>query len=110
MKSLHFLIMIFAKLSGEKWPGSSEFNFLYISPLKSLNLVLMPSTNWMGPPGHLDRGTYNHGKWDAFYVCVKCITLCNSLCFSSPSSRDFASIIQNIEEIGAKPILKTMNG
>ena len=37
-----------------------------------------------------------------FCVCVKRITLCNCLCFSSPSSCDFASVIRNIGKFGAK--------
>ena len=38
-----------------------------------------------------------------YCVCVKCITLCNCLCSSSPSSsRDFASVIPNIEKFEAK--------
>ena len=37
-----------------------------------------------------------------FFVCVKRITLCNCLCFSSPSSCDFASVIRNIGKFGAK--------
>ena len=48
-----------------------------------------------------------------FCVCVKRITLCNCLCSSSPSSpsprssRDFASVVGNIEKFGAKTILQT---
>ena len=38
-----------------------------------------------------------------FSVCVKRITFCNCLCSSSPSSsRDFASVIRNIEKFEAK--------
>ena len=38
-----------------------------------------------------------------YCVCVKCITLCNCLCSSSPSSsRDFPSVILNIEKFEAK--------
>ena len=35
-------------------------------------------------------------------VCVKRITLCNCLCSSSLSSRNFASVIRNIGKFGAK--------
>ena len=39
----------------------------------------------------------------SYFVCVKCITLCNCLCSSSPSSsRDFPSVILNIEKFEAK--------
>ena len=37
-----------------------------------------------------------------FCVCVKRITHCNCLCFSSSSSCDFASVIRNIRKFGAK--------
>ena len=33
---------------------------------------------------------------------MKHITLCNCLCFSSPFSCDFASVVRNIEKFGAK--------
>ena len=51
MESLHFLNITFAKLpSGESiYPG--EFNFFYVSPLKSLNLVLIPGANLDGQRG-----------------------------------------------------------
>ena len=51
MESLHFLNITFAKLhSGESiYPG--EFNFFYISPLKSLNLVLIPGAKLDGQRG-----------------------------------------------------------
>ena len=41
MESLHFLNKIFAYLPNGKSTCPSEFNFLFISPLKSLNLVLI---------------------------------------------------------------------
>ena len=38
-----------------------------------------------------------------YCACVKCITLCNCLCSSSPSSsHDFASVILNIRKFEAK--------
>ena len=48
---LHFLNITFAKLpSGESiYPG--EFSFFYISPLKSLNLVLIPGAKLDGQRG-----------------------------------------------------------
>ena len=54
MKSLHFLKKVFAKLSGEKSTGPGEFNFFYISPLKSLDLVLIPGAKL---DGHRDIWT-----------------------------------------------------
>ena len=43
------------------------------------------------------------GSASVFGVCVKCIMLCSCLCSSSfPSSRDVASVIQNVGKFGAK--------
>ena len=46
IKSLHFLNIIFAKLPGRKLTGPGEFIFFYISPLKSLNLALIPGAKF----------------------------------------------------------------
>ena len=37
-----------------------------------------------------------------YCICVKRITLCNCMCSSPPSSREFASVIRNIGKFGAK--------
>ena len=43
--------VIFPQLSGGKSTGPSELNFLNISPLKSLNLILIPSAELGGHRG-----------------------------------------------------------
>ena len=51
MESQQFLNITFAQLPGGKSTSPGEFNFFYISPLKSLNLVLIPGAKL---DGHLD--------------------------------------------------------
>ena len=51
MESLHFLNTIFAKLPSENSTGPGEFNFFYISPLRSLNFVLIPGAKLGGHRG-----------------------------------------------------------
>ena len=51
MKSLESLSIIFAQLPGGKSTGPGEFNFFNISPLKSLNLVLIPGVKLDGHRG-----------------------------------------------------------
>ena len=53
MESLHFINIIFAELPDEQSIGPGEFNFFYISPLKSLNLGIIPRCKIRWPPGHL---------------------------------------------------------
>ena len=51
MESLSFLNISFAWLPGGISTAPGEFNFFYISQLKSLNLVLIPGTNLNGRRG-----------------------------------------------------------
>ena len=54
MESLYPLNIIFDKVPGEKSTEPGEFNFFYIFPLKSLNLVLIPGAKL---DGQLDTWT-----------------------------------------------------
>ena len=51
MESLHFLNITFAELPSGESTNPGEFNFFYISPLKSLNLVLIPGADLDGHRG-----------------------------------------------------------
>ena len=51
MESLEFFSIIFAQLPSGKSTGPSEFNFFNISPLESLNLVLIPGVKLDGHRG-----------------------------------------------------------
>ena len=51
MESLHFLNITFAELPSGESTNPGEFNFFYISPLKSLNLVLIPGAKLDGHRG-----------------------------------------------------------
>ena len=50
MESLHLLNITFALLPCEKSTDPGEFNFSYVSPLKSLNLVLISGVKLDGHP------------------------------------------------------------
>ena len=63
IKSPYFLNIIFAKFPDEKSTGPCELNFFYISPLKSLNLALIPGVKldahggtWTGCNGDKQTG------------------------------------------------------
>ena len=60
-----FLNMTFAELPGGKSADPGEYNCFYISPLKSLNLVFIPSATlddyrgiWTGCTGNFERFQY----------------------------------------------------
>ena len=63
MESLDFVSIISAQLPGGKSTGPGEFNFLHISPLKSLNLVLIP-------------GVTLGGHWGTWTGCYRSNRLC----------------------------------
>ena len=51
MEFQHFLNKPLAQIPSGKLTDRSEFNFGYISPLKSLNLVLIPGAKLDDRPG-----------------------------------------------------------
>ena len=65
IKFLHFLNITFAKLPGGKSTGHGEFNIFYISPLKSLNLALVP-----GAKLDAHRGTWTECTASIFYLAL----------------------------------------
>ena len=81
MELLHFQNIIFAQLPGEKSTDPGEFNFFYISPLKSLDLVLI-----LGEKLDDHRGTW-----------MGCITYSFTYCFQSPKKHHFRHKL-NIQE------------
>ena len=68
MESLHLLNITFALLPREKSTDPGEFNFSYVSPLKSLNLVLIPGAKL---DGH--RSTWT-GSLNIANITLKLIT------------------------------------
>ena len=82
----------------------------------SIVLILLINPGWVIEASHIENYPWSqvfyknlleaesilfNSLW-LYCVCVKRITLCNCLRSSSPSSRDFASVIRNIGKFGAK--------
>ena len=67
MESLHFLNCIFASLASEKSvdPGEVDFFFFNISPLRSLNLILIPEAK-LDDHNSTWRGCFNFDQ-KSFY-------------------------------------------
>ena len=76
MESLHFINIIFAELPDEQSIGPGEFNFFYISPLKSLNLGIIPGCKIRWPPGHLGCNLFAKFQRTRGWLLLKSVHFC----------------------------------